>query len=229
MPPKVKNERVLKGEPPPKRRVPLLDPGDHPPKDKVEEVYAKMQGRRPRTERSLQRVAPEVGGYAMGTYADGQPYIVNTGSGKVLKLQRKVYYRVALRVRGTTTPRLYLLHTLAARHFHGAPEDERQVVNHKNGDSEDNRKTNLEWVTRSENARERKGVRGYTLTNVSGYPRYKAQATVKGETKYFGTWNTPQKAQEATKRGLTALGATRRIEWAKPVPIYRVEELVAAG
>ena len=230
MPPKSPARRVLKGEPPPKRRVPLLAPEDHPTTKEVDRAYSKMQRRRPRTERSLGDVVPELGGrYAMGTYANGQPYLVSTDSGRVLELGRKVYFRVSLRVRGSTAPRLFLLHTLAARHFLGAPPDDAHVVNHRNGNSEDNRKQNLEWVSRSENARERRGVRGYTLTNVSGYPRYKSQATVNGRTKYFGTFNTPAKAQAATKRGIKELGVERRIQWAEPVPIFRIEEIAAAG
>ena len=44
----------------------------------------------------------------------------------------------------------YKIHRLVAMHFKRNPDD-KPIVNHKNGNKKDNRASNLEWVTQSEN------------------------------------------------------------------------------
>jgi hypothetical protein len=54
--------------------------------------------------------------------------------------------------RKTVTGRMLFLHREVARRAYGAPWLLNMVVDHKNGDTLDNRRTNLQWVTRSYNA-----------------------------------------------------------------------------
>lgn len=67
-----------------------------------------------------------------------------------MKLQDSTwgYYRVSLVKNGKK--QCVCVHKLVAEAFIPNPENKEQV-NHKNGDRKDNRVENLEWVTRSEN------------------------------------------------------------------------------
>ena len=48
-------------------------------------------------------------------------------------------------------PKDYLVSRLICAAFHGEPENSKMTVDHLNGDYQDNRPENLEWVTRKEN------------------------------------------------------------------------------
>jgi len=46
---------------------------------------------------------------------------------------------------------VHRIHCLVCHAFHGCPLSSKYEVNHKNGKKDDNKASNLEWVTRSEN------------------------------------------------------------------------------
>jgi len=77
------------------------------------------------------------------------------------------------------------LHRLVAN----APEG--MVVDHLNGDTLDNRKSNLRVCTQAENARNRKGTKGVC------YDKSKGKWMVRYRNKFFGRYKTEQEASRA--------------------------------
>jgi hypothetical protein len=67
---------------------------------------------------------------------------------KVLKEDKDGYFKVWLSKESIKKP--FFVHRLVAMHFINNP-DNLPVVNHKDGDKQNNHVGNLEWVTRSEN------------------------------------------------------------------------------
>lgn len=65
------------------------------------------------------------------------------------KLMPNGYFMTRLNLNGKTIA--IMTHRLVAMAFLGIPDDPAFEVNHKNGNKQDNRVSNLEWVTRSEN------------------------------------------------------------------------------
>lgn len=64
-------------------------------------------------------------------------------------LTPKGYHRVQIRVDGKPSNRM--VHVLVAEVFLGLPQNDRMQVNHKDGIKQNNRASNLEWMTPSEN------------------------------------------------------------------------------
>lgn len=99
---------------------------------------------------------------------------------------RGQYVKISL---GRKGPRCYV-HRLVADAFCGPQPSVKHEVNHRNGDTRDNRAENLEWVTRGEN-------------NLHAYRHLGKQAIVPlGE----GQWN--HKLTEAAVREIRQLWAT---------------------
>jgi len=90
--------------------------------------------------------------------------VINLANNQPLSLrQNQNGYLIAVLANGNGTSEQLLVHRLVALHFipnpHGHPQ-----VNHKNGNKQDNRSANLEWVSATENAQHalRTGLRpGY--------------------------------------------------------------------
>ena len=59
------------------------------------------------------------------------------------------YYKMLLHQKGKGATRY--VHEMVANAFHGAPKGDRNQINHKNGNKQNNKASNLEWTTRSEN------------------------------------------------------------------------------
>lgn len=74
----------------------------------------------------------------------------NETNGKVLKgtsiSKKNRYVKIHL-------DKFYALHKLVATHFLGKPNDDTLVINHKDGNRNNNSASNLEWVTQSYNCK----------------------------------------------------------------------------
>jgi len=66
---------------------------------------------------------------------------------------RDGYYRVNIMSNGRIWYRFRAIHRLVALTFIGDPLDDSFVVNHKDGNKQNNRVDNLEWVSQSENVK----------------------------------------------------------------------------
>ena len=86
---------------------------------------------------------------------DGKYRVSNMGNIRGVKNHNLVFFRNStgynmICLFGKNGRKAYYIHRLVAAHFVDNPLNKKEV-NHKNGDKLDNRASNLEWVTRSEN------------------------------------------------------------------------------
>ena len=72
------------------------------------------------------------------------------------------------------------------------------LIDHKNGNPQDNRIENLRLVTNQENGFNRTTARGYNITPAGNY---KSQICVNKKFIYLGTYKTEDEAREAYLRG----------------------------
>lgn len=81
-----------------------------------------------------------------GYHATYQGSIYGPRGKRVLRVGNSGYLQLTININGEN--KTFLAHRLVASAFHGVRPLQ---VNHKNGDKEDNRPSNLEWVTASDN------------------------------------------------------------------------------
>lgn len=77
-------------------------------------------------------------------------FVTNVITGKALKSRQGTWGYHQLVLYGEKKKSTFLLHRLVAQYFCEGYE-KGKVVNHINGDKDDNRACNLEWITQSEN------------------------------------------------------------------------------
>lgn len=84
------------------------------------------------------------------------------------------------------------------------PKKDGYVIDHINQNTLDNRKSNLRYATRSENAinsskpkKSRTGIKGVYIIDDRKSKKYVATITVKGKTKWLGSFATAEEAEEA--------------------------------
>lgn len=87
-----------------------------------------------------------------GYMASDKGYLINTKTGKKVfgGRKKKTGYIEVTMIDAEGRRKSKLLHRIIAESF-CEKRDEAKEVNHKNGNKEDNRAENLEWVTRNEN------------------------------------------------------------------------------
>ena len=140
------------------------------------------------------RVAP-VRGYEGLYVVTTEGNVIGLTSKKVLKPSCcRGYLRVKLY--RNAKPKEYLIHRLVADAFIPNPEQKEQV-NHKDGNKGNNSLENLEWVTQSENQKHAyiHGLNSPLRANKATRKRV-AQKTMKGET--INVWVSMSEASRAT-------------------------------
>ena len=135
-------------------------------------------------------------------YSDGRLLNKELGRFTVLAEHSHGYLRVYLDCKDT------YVHRLVAEYFCEGRTDERNQVNHIDGNKANNNYTNLEWVTNQENMNHAVindlHVRGKKHKhNTSGYVgvtsnkktgKYQAQISVNGKKQYLGVFKTAEEA-----------------------------------
>ena len=125
----------------------------------------------------------------------------NIDTGKVLKTQknRYGYYLVSLRKVGIK--QTLKIHRLVALHFIPNPENLREI-DHINQDKANNSISNLRWISRSNNNRNRpkKQNTSSKFMGVSfhkGAGKYRAEIRINNKHKYIGLYETEEDAGKA--------------------------------
>lgn len=115
--------------------------------DGIEEIWRPVPGSAGRYE------ASSLGRIRRVTFQVRQRDKVQTYRGRILcgGPSHRGYLRVKVVLDGKRSP--VAIHRLVALAFHGAPPEGRPHVNHINGKNTDNRPSNLEWLSNSENAK----------------------------------------------------------------------------
>lgn len=89
----------------------------------------------------------------------------------------------------------YRAHRLAYYLYHGKDVEPGKVIDHKNGDRDDNRIKNLQEITQSENLRKAEGIKGYDYHK--GKQMWRARISIEGKQKFLGYFNTEEEARAA--------------------------------
>ena len=134
-------------------------------------------------------------------YPDGR--VFNKGLNRDLKQgpDKKGYLRVKL---NNGTPTIYRVHRLLALHYIPNPEN-KPIVDHINGITNDNRLENLRWVTKLENNNNRKLV----STNTSGITGIQINNRSK-KLKYVAVWSEGGKRKQKTFANIDEAVAYRK-------------------
>lgn len=95
-----------------------------------------------------------------------------------------------------------LMHRVILSRMLDRPLHDREYVDHVNGDTLDNRRSNLRLATASQNSMNRRkgtnntsGYKGVSFIKATG--KWRASIRVKGRMKYLGEFDTPKAAYEA--------------------------------
>jgi hypothetical protein len=145
---------------------------------------------------------PSIGQYEVSS--DGQ---VRRVGGAVLRNRGGLYPNVALSTNGK--PKTYMIHRLVALAFLGLKHG--QVVDHINGDKNDNRVANLRCVTQRENTstfkrNNRSLPIGVSLNDSRYVNRFRARIRINGKHVDLGSYPSPECASlvyEETRFHLT--------------------------
>jgi hypothetical protein len=97
--------------------------------------------------------------------------------------------------------RNYAAHRIAWLYVHGCLPTDDQVIDHINGDRDDNSIANLRIATHSQNAMNKRRT-GPILKGVTRHSsgRYQAQIVVGGKHRYLGLFETPEEAHAAYRK-----------------------------
>jgi hypothetical protein len=122
-------------------------------------------------------------------YSDGRIYSVRRGKFKKPSLTTNGYFSIRI------YNKIYKIHRLVAKYFIDNPNNF-ETVNHINGNKQDNRVENLEWVTQRQN------VSHYHNSKFPGIflrpsGRYGSQVYFNGKRIKLGTFDTPEEASNA--------------------------------
>ena len=92
----------------------------------------------------------------------------------------------------------YKVHRLVASAFISNSEN-KPMVDHVDGDRQNNDISNLRWVSRSENGQNHRKHREGKIPGVHTTKggKYEARTTYRGSSKYLGVYNTPEEAHAA--------------------------------
>lgn len=122
---------------------------------------------------------------------DGEPAVWSLRNNKYLKTDKSSgYSRVNLK------RKKYLLHRIIGEHFINNPND-LSYIDHINGNTSDNKVTNLRWVSLQQNNWNRHNVKGYY--KVKGKNLWRSQIKVDGKHVVVKYFNNEEEAKQSYK------------------------------